>query len=207
MNANNNTYACTDGTVIVKQNDYAQQYNNVYNKILRVKRRGDARVMKQFRQKAWNTFGNRVRNSICVEARAMASEGFGMGYEELNVHRLYTKNGRTAPFVRGRLKSTLNTCQRGRALINAAESEGLPHQGVDPAGTSARCFACNQKLKRSTRQRVQNRRDMWCQRCHRIRERDANAGYTPVRLRPRRDGATAYGSGMPAQGSTSCSAQ
>ena len=176
MNANNNTYACTDGTVIVAQNDYAKQYNKAYSKILRVNRRGDVRIMKECAQKAWNTCGNRVRNNVCVEARTMASMGYGIGYEILSVHRLYTKNGPIAPFVRGQLKSTLNTGQRRRALINAVESEGLPHQGVDPAGTSAMCFACNEKLKRLAIRQAWNGRYMWCQSCHRRRERDANAG-------------------------------
>ena len=120
MNANNNTYACTNGMVIVKQNDYAGQYNRACKRILSVKRRGDARIMKRFQQKAWNTHGNRVRNRVCVEARAIVSAGYCIGYEELSVHRLYTKNSRTAQFVRGRLKSTLNTGQRRRALVNAA---------------------------------------------------------------------------------------
>ena len=176
MNANNDTYACTNGTVIVMQNDYAKEYNRVYNKIAKVRRRGDARVMAKCTQKAWKTFRNRVKNSVCVVARAVASAGYGIGYEELSVHRLYTKNGHMASFVRGRLKSTLNTGQRRRALINAAESEGLPHQGVDPAGTSARCCECNGKLKRSMAQPVRNERNMWCQTCRRIRERDVNAG-------------------------------
>ena len=68
MNANNNTYACTNDTVIVKRNDYAEQYNKAYNKILRVKRHSDVCIMKRFQQKVWNTHGNRVRNSVCVEA-------------------------------------------------------------------------------------------------------------------------------------------
>ena len=159
MNASNNTCACTNGTVIVKQNDYAEQYNKAHSKILRVKRHSDVRIMKQFQQKAWNTHGNRVRNSVCVEARAIISAGYGIGYEGMSVYRRYMKNGRTAPFVQGRLKSTLNTGPRRRAMINAVESEGLPHQGVDPAGTSARCFACNQNLNHSTMPRVRNRRD------------------------------------------------
>ena len=74
------------------------------------------------------------------------------------------------------MKSTLNPGQKRRALVNAVESEGLPYRGVDPAGTSAGCFACNQKLERSTMPRVRNVRDMWCRICRCIRERDANAG-------------------------------
>ena len=40
-------------------------------------------------QKAWKTFKNRVKNSVCVVARAVASAGYGIGYEELSVHRLW----------------------------------------------------------------------------------------------------------------------
>lgn len=116
VNANNDTYACTDGTVIVVQNDYAKEYNRAY-KILRVMRRGDVRIMRKCAQKVWKTFGNRAKNGMCVVARTMASARRGIGYEELIVHRLYTKNGRIASFVRGQLKSMLNTDQRRRALI------------------------------------------------------------------------------------------
>ena len=175
MNANNDTYACANGTVIVMQNDYAKEYNRVYNKIAKVKRRGDARVMAKFTRKAWKTFGNRVKNSVCVVARAVASAGYGIGYEELSVHRLYTKNGHMASFVRGRLKSTLNTGQRRRPLINVAESEGLPHRGRIRQAQQQGAM-CNENLKRSMAQPVRNERSMWCQICHRIRERDVNVG-------------------------------
>ena len=174
MNADNNTYACTDGTVIIRRNDHARQYNAACCKILKVKRRDDRRVMAEYQTKAWNTYRNRIRNDMRVEAREMASAGYGLGYEELSIHGLYVKDGRTAPYVRGRLKTTLNTGQRRRALINAAESEGLPHRGVDPAGTSANCLLCGGRLRRSA---VPSRggRYTWCRRCRTIRERDANA--------------------------------
>ena len=62
---------------------------------------------------------------------------------------LYTKSGRMSPYTRGKLKSTLNTGQRRRAITNTLESEGLPHEGVDPAGTSSGCLGCGQKLRRA----------------------------------------------------------
>ena len=78
-----------------------------------------------------------------------------------------------SPYTRGNLKSTLNTGQRRRAITNALESEGLPHEGVDPAGTSSKCLGCGQRLRRAI---VQQRgvRNLWCQPCHKIRERDGN---------------------------------
>ena len=90
----------TDGTVIAVQNDHVKEYSKAGIKVLRVKQRGDARIMRQCEQKAWDTYGNRVHNSVCVEARATASAGYGIGYEVLRIHRLYTENGRIAPFVR-----------------------------------------------------------------------------------------------------------
>ncbi len=105
----------------------------------------------------------------------MANAGYGLGYEQLSTDKLYTKNGRMAPYVRGKLKTPLNTGQRRRALVCAAQSEGLPHVGVDPAGTSANCLMCGGKLKRATNQ-PSGRRNLWCQPCRVIRERDANAG-------------------------------
>ena len=80
-----------------------------------------------------------------------------------------------APYVRGRLKTPLNTGQRRGALVCAAQSEGLPHVGVDPACTSANCLMCGNKLKRSSSQ-PPGRRNLWRQPCKAIRERDANAG-------------------------------
>ena len=35
MNAKNDTYACTDGTVFVVRNNFTQEYNGVHSKILR----------------------------------------------------------------------------------------------------------------------------------------------------------------------------
>ena len=175
MNADNNTYALLDGTVIVKRNDFRKQYNAACSKILKVWRRNDVRVMANQQKKAWTTYHNRVKNAINVEARQMANAGYGPGYEQLKTNKLYTKNGRMAPYVRGKLKTTLNTGQRRRALVCAAESAGLPHVGVDPAGTSANCLMCGNKLKRSSRQ-SRGRRDLWCRPCKAIRERDANAG-------------------------------
>ena len=175
MNADNNTYALLDGTVMVKRNDFRRQYNRACSKILNVKRRSDTRVMAKHQQKAWNAYRNRVKNAIGVEARQMANAGYGLGYEQLSTDKLYTKNGRMAPYVRGKLKTSLNTGQRRRALVCAAQSEGLPHVGVDPAGTSANCLMCGGRLKRATSQ-PSGRRNLWCQPCRAIRERDANAG-------------------------------
>ena len=56
--------------------------------------------------------------------------------------------------VRGNLKLIPNTGKRRRALINAVEPKGLPQQGVDPAGTSAKCFVCDGKLERDTIQQA-----------------------------------------------------
>ena len=98
-----------------------------------------------------------------------------MGYEELSIHKLTTKkNGMTA-YVRGKQKTTLNTGQRKRAIVNAAEGNGLPHMGVDPYGTSAKCLDCGKKLKRSVSW-TKKERNMWCQQCKKLRERDGNAG-------------------------------
>ncbi len=175
MNADNNTYALADGGVVVEHNDFQRQYNRACSKILRVKRRSDIRVMAKHQQKAWNTYRNRVKNALGVEARRTANAGVGLGYEDLNIHGLYDKNGRMAPYVRGRLKTALNTGQRRRALTDALSSAGLPHVGVDPAGTSANCLMCGSKLRRATSQ-PPGRRNLWCQPCRAIRERDANAG-------------------------------
>ena len=175
MNADNNTYAYPNGMVAPVWNDYRKEYNRVHSKILRVKRRGDKRVMAKYTEKAWCTYRNRTGDHMGREARAFASAGCGLGYEELNTHKLYTKDGHMAPYVRGRLKTTLNTGRRRRALVNALESEGLPHRGVDPAGTSAKCLGCGQKLRRSVVQQ-KGVRNLWCQPCHTIRERDGNGG-------------------------------
>ncbi len=173
MNADNNTYAYANGMTGVVRNEYGKQYNKACSAILRVKRRGDARIMAKHTKKAWDTYKNRTGDHMGKEARACADAGCGVGYEGLNIHRMYTKNGAKAPYMRGRLKSTLNVGRRRRAIVNALESEGLPHRGIDPAGTSARCLGCGQKLKRTT---VQQRgvRNLWCQPCHKIRERDGN---------------------------------
>ena len=175
MNAKNNTYAYANGMVSVVWNDYAKQYNAACGKILRVKRRGDARIMAKYTQKAWGKYKNQARDHMGREARALASAGCGVGYEDLGIHRLYTKNGTMSPFARGRQKTTLNTGQRRRAVVDALESEGLPHRGVDPAGTSANCLGCGKRLRRAVVQR-RGVRNLWCQPCRSIRERDGNAG-------------------------------
>ena len=95
--------------------------------------------------------------------RAVASTGCEMGYEDLSIYLLCTKKDHIAPFVRGQLRSILNTGQRRRALINAVESDGLPHQEADPAGTSGKCIECGGKLTCDTIQQTRNRRDMWYQ--------------------------------------------
>ena len=173
MNAGNNTYAYPNGMTSVVWNNYAREYNAACSKVLRVRRRGDKRIMAKCTEKAWGTYHNRVGDHMRQEAKALASAGCGVGYEVLNIHRLYTKDGRTAPFVRGRLKTTLNVGRRRRAISNAQEAAGLPHIGVDPAGTSAKCLECGKKLKRATVQQ-KGARNMWCQPCRAIRERDGN---------------------------------
>ena len=174
MNAKNNTYAYANGMVSVVWNDYAKQYNAACGKILRVKRRGDKRIMAKYEKEAWGKYKNRAGDYIGREARALAAAGCGVGYETLSIHRLYTKNGTMSPFMRGRQKTTLNTGQRRRAIVNALDSEGLPHRGVDPAGTSADCLGCGKRLKRAVAQEV-GVRNLWCQPCCSIRERDGNA--------------------------------
>ena len=77
--------------------------------------------------------------------------------------------------IRGRLKTSLNTGRRRGAPVCAAESEGLPHVGVDPAGTPANCLMCGCKLRRATSQ-PSGRRNLWCRPCKAICQRDANAG-------------------------------
>lgn len=124
VNVNNDTYACTDGTVIVVQNDYAKEYNRAY-KILRVMRRGDVRIMRKCAQKVWKTFGNRAKNGMCVVARAMASARRGIGYEELIVHWLYTKNGRIASFMRGPAEINAEHRPEKACPDNTAKSECL----------------------------------------------------------------------------------
>ena len=79
-----------------------------------------------------------------------------------------------APFTRGRLKAGMNAGKRRDAMVCAAESEGLPHAGVDPHGTSAKCLECGGKLKRSVSYNREER-NLWCQPCKTIRERDCNA--------------------------------
>ncbi len=173
MNAKNNTYAYANGMTGTVWNEYGKEYNRAHSKIQRVKRRGDARVMEKCTKKAWKTYKNRTKDHMGKEARACADAGCGVGFEDLSTHRMYTKNGTMAPYTRGNLKSTLNTGQRRRAMTNALESKGLPHAGVDPAGTSAKCLECGQRLRRSV-VRQENVRNLWCQPCHKIRERDGN---------------------------------
>ena len=175
MNAGNNTYAFPDGTTTVERNDYSRQYNRACTRILRVRRRGDNRVMAKYQTKAWDAYKNRVRDHTRKEARRYADAGVAVGYEELTIHRLTIRGNGMAPFPRGRQKTVLNTGQRKRAHRNAAESAGLPSAGVDPHGTSARCFMCGGKLKRSASW-TKRERNMWCQPCGAIRERDCNAG-------------------------------
>ena len=150
MNVGNNTYAFPDGTTTVERNDYSRQYNRACTKILRVRRRGDNRVMAKYQNKAWDTYKNRVRDHTRKEARRYVDAGVAVGYEELSIHRLTVRGNGMAPFPRGRQKTVLNTGQRRRAHRNAAGSAGLPSAGVDPHGTSAKCFMCGGKMKRST---------------------------------------------------------
>ena len=175
MNGNNDTYAFADGTVVVERNDFTQQYNRLHSKIQRVKRRGDQRIMEKCQTKAWNSYRNHVRDHTRQEAGKYAKKGIAVGYEKLEIYRLTTKNSGTAPYVRGKQKTTLNTGQRRQAIISAAEREGLPHMGVDPRGTSANCLECGKKLKRSVTW-TRHERNMWCQPCRKVRERDGNAG-------------------------------
>ena len=175
MNGNNDTYAFADGTVQVKRNDFAQQYNRLHSKIQRVKRRGDRRVMERFQAKAWKSYRNHVKDHARKEAGEYAKEGIAIGYEDLTIHKLTTKNNGMTAYVRGKQKTTRNMGQRRQAIVSAAEREGLPHMGVDPRGTSANCLECGRKLKRSVTW-TRHERNMWCQPCKKIRERDCNAG-------------------------------
>ena len=75
MNADNNVYACADGTVIIRRNDHARQYNAACCKVSRVKRRGDRRVIAKYQAKAWGTYRNHIRNDVHPEARETASAG------------------------------------------------------------------------------------------------------------------------------------
>ncbi|MYB30732.1 MAG: transposase [Cenarchaeum sp. SB0663_bin_5] len=177
MNAKNNTYAFADGTAIMRPNRNAHEYNKAHSRMLKVKRRSDNRIMTKYTNKAWSVYKNRIHNDMCVEARKMANAGYGIGHETLGIHRLYTKNGKTSPFVRGKTKSTLNTGQRQNALKNAAESEGLPCIGIEPRNTSAKCLKCGGSLEYiGTNTGKIPTRGMWCHTCRTIRERDANAG-------------------------------
>lgn len=174
MNGNNNTYAFADGSVAVERNDFAQQYNRLHGKIARVKRKRDRRIMERCQAKAWKSYKNHVREHTRKEASVYAKKGIAVGYEKLDIHKLTTKKNGMAPYVRGKQKSTLNTGQRRQAIISAAESNGLPHTGVDPRGTSANCLECGKGLKRSVTW-TKDERSMWCQPCKKIRERDGNA--------------------------------
>ena len=175
MNGNNDTYAFADGTVQVRRNDFVRQYNRLQSKIARVKRKDDRRIMEQCQAKAWNSYKNHVREHTRKEASEYAKKGIAVGYEKLEIHKLTTKKNGMAPYVRGKQKTTLNTGQRRQAIINAAERNGLPHMGVDPYATSANCLECGKKLRRSVSW-TKRERNMWCQPCKKIRERDGNAG-------------------------------
>ena len=173
MNAKNNTYAYANGMTSVVHNEYHKWYNAAHSKILKVKRRGDRRIMAKYAAKAWGTYKNRAKDHIGKEAKAVASTGCAIGFEELTISKMYTKNGKTAPYVRGKMKTTLNTGQRRRAVTNALDAEGLPHESVDPAGTSAKCLGCGKRLGRAAVQQS-GARNMWCQPCRKVRERDGN---------------------------------
>ena len=175
INAKNNTYAYPNGMTGTVWNEYGKEYSRAHSKIQRVRRLGDARVMEKCMKKAWKTYQNRIKDHVGKEARACARAGCAVGFEDLKTHRLYTKDRKMSPYARGKMKSTLNAGQRRRAITNALESEGLPHAGVDPAGTSSNCLECGQRLKRSA-VRQEGVRNLWCQPCRAIRERDGNAG-------------------------------
>ena len=128
MNADNNTYAFLDGSVMVQHNDFRKQYNKACCKVLSVKRRSDIRVMAKQQKKAWDTYHNRVKNAIGVEARRMADLGCAVGYEMLSIHKLYTENGRMAPYVSRQAKD-LAQCRP------AEESHGECRRG----GGAAAC--------------------------------------------------------------------
>lgn len=174
MNGNNNTYAFADGNVTVERNDFAEQYRKLHCKLARVRRRGDRRIVEQCTAKAWKKYRNRIRDHTRQEASRYAKKGIAIGYEELTIHKLTTKKNGIVPYVRGKQKTTLNTGQRKQAIISAAEGNGLPHMGVDPRGTSANCLECGRKLKRSATW-TKEERNMWCQPCKKLRERDGNA--------------------------------
>ena len=175
MNGHNNTYAFADGTVAVERNDFGKRYHKMHCKLARIGRRNDRRIVEQCTAKAWKKYSNCVKDHTRKEAAKYAKNGIAVGYEELTIHRLTTKKNGMAAYVRGKQKTALNTGQRKRAIVNAAESNGLPHAGVDPRGTSANCLECGTKLKRSASW-TKEERNMWCQPCKKIRERDCNAG-------------------------------
>lgn len=175
MNGNNDTYAFADGTVTVEWNDFAEQYRKLHCKLARIGRRNDRRIVEQCTAKAWKKYTNYVKDHTRQEAAKYAKKGIAVGYEELTIHKLTTKKNGMAAYVRGKQKTTLNTGQRKQAIVNAAENNGLPHMGVDPRGTSANCLECGKKLKRSASW-TKEERNMWCQPCKKIRERDGNAG-------------------------------
>ena len=143
-------------------------------KILRVKRRGDRRVM-EYQTEAWDTYKNRTKDHTRKEARMYADAGAAMGCERLKTHRPTTKSNGTAPYVRGKQKTTPSTGQRRQADIGAAERAGLPHMGMDPHGTSAKCLGCGKNLGRSASW-TKHGRIIRCQPCKKIRERYGNAG-------------------------------
>lgn len=177
MNAKNNAYSFTDGTVTIVGNRNGSEYNRACSRILKVRRRNDDRVMTKYTGKAWKTYGDRIRNDVHVEAKRLANARCVVGFETLNIHNLYNKNGKMSPYVRGKTKATLNTGQRQAALKNAAESAGLPSVGVEPRNTSAKCHKCGGRLafhsKRSGEVPLRNMRCGGV--CRAMRERDANA--------------------------------
>ena len=84
-------------------------------------------------KKTYKKYNNRIKNDTGVEARHMASAGYGPGYEELDIHKLYVKGNHMSPYIRGRLKTSLNTGRRRRALINAAVTRTAAPRWTPPA--------------------------------------------------------------------------
>ena len=174
MNALNNTYAGSDGSMRVIKRLQPKWYNKAHSYMCRVKRRDDNRIIKKFQDKAWRQYHNRTTDAMRKEANRIASLGFGVVFEFLTIHRLYTKNQRITPYMRGLLKTTLSTGKMRRLLIAALDKRGLPHWAVDPSGTSSQCHVCRGKLKRASHH-TRTERNMWCQTCKRFCERDENA--------------------------------
>ena len=101
MNAKNNTYAYANGMTGTVWNDYGREYNRAHSKIQRVRRLGDARITEKCTRKAWKKYRNRTKDHMGKEARACARAGCGVGFEDLKTHRLYTKDRKMSPYVRG----------------------------------------------------------------------------------------------------------